>query len=115
VTPRWLFSVALLCAACSAAPDDGGALSDHGGELALDPPEQVVEPGASPVQRVELSAPATPSKPTPDPWRISSGVGKPTPDPWSSWEACEAVAETSLSAACEEEQDLPPASEASRR
>jgi hypothetical protein len=106
---------ALFCAACSAAPDDG-ALSDHGGELALDPPADLADPDTPSPPRVERSASATPIKPTPDPWRVASGVGKPTPDPWASWEECGAQAETPGKVECEQGQDgLAPGADAPPR
>jgi len=80
--PR-LCLIALFCAGCSGVPGDDTEPKGHGGELAIDQPPEGIEPGTPPPARVELSAPATPKKPTPDPWRITSGVEKPTPDPWS--------------------------------
>ena len=101
---RALCSLSLLIGACSAADDayDDRAAAVH--DLEVQEPDDAGNPALAREGRVELAAPVTARKPTPDPWRIAPAFDKPTPDPWS---GCGAPTEDSPECASSHETAAP--------
>jgi hypothetical protein len=91
---RLLCAIALLGFGCSAADGQSEDRSGSVYELEAREPDETGNPRLARKGVVELSAPASTRKPTPDPWRIAPAVDKPTPDPWSG-EGCNAPPEDS--------------------
>jgi len=91
---RALCVICLCLGGCSAADGqtDDRLQSVH--ELEVQEPDETGDPALEREDVVELTAPASARKPTPDPWRIAPAFDKPTPDPWSG-EACGASPEES--------------------
>jgi hypothetical protein len=79
---------------CSAADGQSDDRSQIVHDLGVQEPDEAENPALERDGVVELSAPASARKPTPDPWRIAPAFDKPTPDPWSG-EACDAPPEES--------------------
>ena len=77
---RALCSLSLLIGACSAADDGYGDEPPTVHELEVQEREDAGNPALAREGRVELAAPVTARKPTPDPWRIAPAFDKPTPD-----------------------------------
>jgi hypothetical protein len=80
---RILCAICLWLGACSAADGQSDDRSQTLHELEAQEPDTTVNPAVERQGTVELKAPASARKPTPDPWRIAPAVDKPTPDPWS--------------------------------
>jgi hypothetical protein len=89
---RAVCAIALLVSGCSAADEPSDDRSRLVHELEAREPDDTGNPRLAREGVVELSAPASTRKPTPDPWRIAPAVDKPTPDPWSG-EGCSAPPE----------------------
>ena len=100
-----LSMLCLLIGACSAADGEYDDRADVVHELEVQEPDDTGNPAFA-RGRVELAAPASARKPTPDPWRIAPAVDKPTPDPWSG-EGCSAPPEDSTGE-CEASHETAP-------